>query len=300
MSSSASDATQLPDIVLIGHAAKDVAPDGAWRLGGTVSYAALTAQRLGLRVGVVTSGPPDLLAALGALSPGISIVAVPAAEATTFENRYADGARRQFLRSQAAPLGLAHVPDSWRAARLVLLAPLAHEVAVSLAAAFPFAHVAATPQGWLRRWQADGAVTPGALDVAPALLPYLDSLIVSAEDLAVPGTPDANELAAAQVARWAASAPLVVMTLGAAGARLTVDGGAPQAFPGYPAREVDPTGAGDVFAGAYLARLQATGDPHAAVDFANRVAALSVERDGISGIPTVADLLARYPDIQGL
>ncbi|HKS69374.1 MAG TPA: hypothetical protein VJQ45_03075, partial [Ktedonobacterales bacterium] len=56
--------TQTPDLLLIGHASRDLLSAGGWRLGGTVTYAAATAARLGLRPAVVTSGPADLAAAL--------------------------------------------------------------------------------------------------------------------------------------------------------------------------------------------------------------------------------------------
>ncbi len=42
------------DYLVVGHVAADVTPTGV-QLGGTVSYSALTARALGLRVGIVTS-----------------------------------------------------------------------------------------------------------------------------------------------------------------------------------------------------------------------------------------------------
>ena len=42
------------DYLVIGHVAHDLTPQGP-RLGGTVAYSALTAQALGLRVGIVTA-----------------------------------------------------------------------------------------------------------------------------------------------------------------------------------------------------------------------------------------------------
>ncbi|HKS69680.1 MAG TPA: PfkB family carbohydrate kinase, partial [Ktedonobacterales bacterium] len=65
-------------------------------------------------------------------------------------------------------------------------------------------------------------------------------------------------------------------------------------YPGYPAREMDPTGAGDVFAAALLAALAEGRSPATAMDFANRVAALSVEGEGLAGVPTRGELAARY------
>jgi sugar/nucleoside kinase (ribokinase family) len=50
--------------------------------------------------------------------------------------------------------------------------------------------------------------------------------------------------------------------------------------------EVDPTGAGDIFAAAFFARLYATRDPWEAARFAVQMSAISVTRPGIAGVPT--------------
>lgn len=290
-----------PDFLTIGHVTRDLLPSGGWRLGGTVTFAALTAQRLGLRAAIVTSGPADVLAVLAEMAPGVAIAALPAAEATTFENIYTGATRRQYLRGRATPLALDAVPPAWRAAPIVLLAPLAREVDPALAGAFPSALRAATPQGWLRRWADDGLVSPCPLDQATAALPHLRALILSRDDVALAApTPDegfADDGFAesdALLASWARIVPLVAITRGAEDAYLLRDGGPPEAFPVYPAREVDPTGAGDVFAASFLCHLHATGDARAAIEFAHRVAAYSIEHVGATGIPTPAQLAGRF------
>ena len=295
----ASQPEDAPEFLTIGHATRDLLPDGGWRLGGTVTFAALTAQRLGRRAAVVTSGPRDVIEALRQLAPDVLIASVHASDATTFENIYQGRTRSQYLRGRATPLTLEHVPIAWRFAPVVLLAPLAQEVDPQLVAAFPRSLVAATPQGWLRRWNDNSFVMPGALDAAvEAALPSLGALILSREDLLLPPghealgrTPDEAD---AQIATWARVIPIVAVTRGADGAVLLRQGAEPEVFAGYPIREVDPTGAGDVFAAAFLCHLQATGDSRAATDFANRVAALSVEHEGASGIPTQDEVTARF------
>src|SRR5579875_4148623 len=123
-----------PDIVLVGHLAQDLQPDGSYRLGGTVTYAALLASRLGLRPGIVTSAPQADLAQLAALIPDLQLAAVPAPTPTIFENRYHDGQRRQFLRARAAPLAADAIPQEWRAAPITLVGPIADEIALDVAA----------------------------------------------------------------------------------------------------------------------------------------------------------------------
>jgi 1D-myo-inositol 3-kinase len=293
---------EAPQFLAIGHVARDLLPDGGWRLGGTVTFAALTARNLGLRVAIITSASPEVLGALKAALPGIAIAALPAPSSTTFENIYSDTGRRQYLRASALPLTPEDIPLAWRAAPLVLLGPIAREVDPQLALAFPHATVAATPQGWLRQWDGAGLVSPVAPTLVEGILPHLDALILSRDDvLPEPGTSapgegvprDAAE-ADALIARWAGVVPLVAVTRGPAGALLHTSDPTVETFPGYPIAEVDPTGAGDVFAAAFLCALREGGDARAAVDFANRVAAYSVEHEGSSGIPTREDLVRRF------
>jgi 1D-myo-inositol 3-kinase len=291
---------EVPDFLAVGHAARDMQPDGNWRLGGSVAFAALTASRLGLSSAVVTSGTGELLAELTRTLPDVQVSAIPSVEATTFENVYTNGVRRQYLRGRAATISLDAVPESWRAAPMILLAPLIGEVEPEVAAELSRtkgALVAATPQGWLRHADSIGRVLPAPFDVAGRILPFLQAMILSYEDVMVDAmTREAVEQAHATVSDWARIVPLVVVTRGAAGALLYQEGHQPRAFPGYPAREVDPTGAGDVFAGAFMVQLHRTGNPAAAMDFANRVAACSVEALGVGGIPTYEEALARYAD----
>jgi sugar/nucleoside kinase (ribokinase family) len=287
----------VPQFLVIGHATRDLLLDGGWRLGGGVAYAGVTASRLGMRVGVLTSAPPDVLAALRDALPGATIVNVPTSEATTFENLYEATGRRQFLRARAEPLTLDHLPPTWNDAGLVLLAPLAQEADPAFAQAFPRALVAAAPQGWLRRWDALGVVSPGPLDAAPQLLPHVRALILSRDDL-LPSDASLEQQAQADamIAAWAQQAPLIAVTRGADGADLYAEGAPARSIAGVETREVDPTGAGDVFAAALLCWLERGGDARAAVVFANHVAACSVERVGVESAPTVAQLIARFPD----
>jgi sugar/nucleoside kinase (ribokinase family) len=226
-----------------------------------------------------------------------AIVNVPTREATTFKNIYDATGRRQFLRARASPVAPLHLPPAWADARIVLLAPVAQEVDPSFAQAFPRALVAAAPQGWLRRWDASGAVAPGPLDVAPRLLPHVRALVLSRDDLLAPdASPERQEQAEATIAAWARDVSHVAMTRGADGADLYCDGAAPESFAGVPAREVDATGAGDVFAATFLCWLDRSGDARAAVRVANHVAAGSVERVGVEGVPTIEQIIARFPD----
>ncbi|WP_376796533.1 PfkB family carbohydrate kinase [Thermogemmatispora sp.] len=292
-----------PAFLCIGHISHDVLPDGSFALGGTVTFASLTVEHLGLPAALVTCAAADLCQQLPDLLPGIGLAVRVASTTTTFENRYQDGFRIQYLRSRSDVLESGDIPPAWRTAPIVLLAPLAQELTPEMVALFPRGEgriLAATPQGWLRRWDADGRVWPTPWEAAERVLPQLDALILSQDDL-LPFAHGSRAEAEAILRRWSQLVPLLVATAGRQGATLFRQGQA-QHFPAYPAHELDPTGAGDVFAAAFLVHLARSGDPAASVDFANCVASFSVEAVGTQGIPTpsqVEERLAQRRDRGG-
>ena len=278
-----------PDFLTIGHITRDVHADGSFSLGGTVTFAAVTAYRLGLAAALVTCADNALIAELPERLPDIGLAARPCAETTTFANFYADGFRIQYLEARADEQVIEDVPEAWRAAPIVLLGPLAQEMAPEFATLFPRQPgriIAATPQGWLRRWDENRRVWPTPWLAAAQVLPALDVLILSHDDL-LPFA-DGNRAASdAMLAQWSMSVPLLVATDGRHGATLFQHGTA-ERFPAFAANELDPTGAGDVFAAAVLVHLHRHNDPRAAIRFANCAASFSVESEGITGIPTLA------------
>jgi sugar/nucleoside kinase (ribokinase family) len=84
---------------------------------------------------------------------------------------------------------------------------------------------------------------------------------------------------------YACLARVAVMTQGARGCTVFTCGEERQ-VPGFPVRDVEPTGAGDVFAAAFLIRLQEIQDPVEAARFANATASFCVQAPGVTGIPT--------------
>ncbi len=270
----------LPDYLVIGHITKDLVP-GGFTIGGTVTYAAVTAVNLGLRTSIVTSAEADLV--LPQELAEVEVVRLPAQATTTFRNIYVDGRRQQYVSAVAEPIGSDVVPAVWRQVPLVHLGPLVGEIDESLVNQFPASRVVATPQGWFRSWDKTGRVSQGAWSGAERLLPKLTAVVLGEED--IHGDPGCIE-------RYAALTRTLVVTHGARGATV-YHAGQVQHFPTRPARELDLTGAGDVFAAAFLIRLHATAeltgveDPWEAARFANVVGSFSVEGPGTSGIPSL-------------
>jgi sugar/nucleoside kinase (ribokinase family) len=279
---------KTPQFLTIGHITRDVLPGGAFSLGGTVTFAALTAYHLGLAAAIVTCADEQLTVSLPENLPGVALRVRPSAETSTFANHYTNGFRTQYLYARAASIQESDVPTAWTSAPIVLLGPLTQELTPEFVRLFqrrPGVIIAATPQGWLRRWDADGRVWPTPWTAAEQVLPLLDVLILSHDDL-LPFSDGNRKEADAILTPTSMHVPLLVATDGRHGATLFRHG-TTQRFAAYSTQEVDPTGAGDVFAAAFLTYLHRHGDSERAVDFANCVASFSIEQRGVQGIPTL-------------
>jgi sugar/nucleoside kinase (ribokinase family) len=264
------------DYLMIGHVAHDVVP-GGYRLGGTVAYSALTARALGLRVGIVTaSGPETSLEAL----QGIPVISLDSPHSTTFENIYTEHHRIQYLRAQAARIDFEAIPEAWRHAPIIHLGPIANEMDTILPPSFAPSLLALTPQGWMRQWDEEKRVFMREWKDADSVLPKAGAAILSHED--VHGNDELVEHMAHQT-------QVLVMTEGPAGAVVYWNGDRRRFRPPV-VKEVDATGAGDVFAACFFVRLFQTRDPWEAGRFATILAAHTVERVGLEGIPTAREI----------
>lgn len=259
--------------VATGHVTLDHL-DGDIRPGGAALYAGLTAHRLGCSVGVLTSFGPDFPADI--FPPDVHLETVPSPQTTAFRRMVSQQGRTLTLLSRADDLEVGHLPAEWRQADLALLCPVANEVDPYLSMEFPEGAVGAAAQGWLRERGARGEITPARWEDASLVLPHLQALIVSQDDVG----PFEGE-----VMEWFQHVPLGVVTLGSRGAHLFVNGER-YTIQADPADEADGTGAGDVFAAAFLIEYQRVGDAFEAAHFAACAASLRVEGQGIGAIPS--------------
>ncbi len=265
------------DYLLIGHISQDLTPEGNYRIGGTVAYAALTARALGLRPGIVTSCTPRL-----DLTPlaGIPIVTLPSEYDTTFENIETPHGREQKIYTRAQLLDYQHIPEVWMNAPLVHLAPIAQEVSPSLVRYFPDSFLAVTPQGWLREWDASGKIRTGEWPEARFVLETAGAAVFSLEDM----QEDEN-----RIEELIHTCPVIAVTEGSAGTRIYWHSDVRRFRPPL-VQPVDTVGAGDIFAAAFFIRLQQTRDPWEAARFATYLAACSVTRSGLASIPTPREI----------
>jgi len=268
-----------PDFLVIGHVAKDLTDEG-YRPGGTVVYSALNARNLGRRTRVITSAGPDL--DLGQVLEDIEVVCLASPVTTTFRNTYEVGERHQYVHAVAERIGAGDVPPAWREVPIVHLGPIAGEVEGDMIDLFSSSLLGLTPQGWLRRWDEQGRVSPCEWVGAGKLLGRVDVLVLSEEDLAGEAQTLRRQLGVPRVA---------VVTEGAMGATVHYQGASTHVA-AQKSTVVDPTGAGDIFAASFLVRLAETDDPYEAARFANVAASLSVEKAGIASVPSRAQIEA--------
>ena len=154
------------DYLAIGHITRDITLEGLL-LGGTVSFAGLTALAFGLRVGIVTAIPDDL-----DVSPlnRIEIQKVQSGNASTFENIQTPHGRVQVIHIKADDIDIEDIPPDWRSAPIIHLGPVCREFDPHIIQEFPRSFIGVTPQGWLRTWDKDGHVRLGDWKEADLIL----------------------------------------------------------------------------------------------------------------------------------
>jgi sugar/nucleoside kinase (ribokinase family) len=255
----------MPRLLAVGHVTWDRL-QGKTVLGGSVTYATLTATKLGWEAAALTAAGPDFEPARDL--PGVTAFVTRSEATTRFVNDYGpDGTRRQVLSSRAADVSLSIVPESWRRPDVLLLGGVAGEIQGSAALAFEAEVVGANAQGWVRAFGPGGEVAPMPWERPDQSLAGVHALFLSEHDL-----PDAMR----RSRELLAYVPMIAVTAGWRGLSLLTRDAVEQ-VPGLPRQEVDPTGAGDVFATAFLVRYQETGNPSEAAVFAACAASCVVE-----------------------
>jgi len=274
--------------LVCGNVTLDRRAGGLFVPGGSAFYSSRTAAGLGATVRVATAAGPDFdPAVLGDVA-----LEIRAAEATTvFENVHEPGGRRRprVLASAGpnAPMvnGAGRPAGAWRTADVLHLAPILNEVTPrEWVEAVRAPVVGLGLQGMLRRVGTDGDVhqprwtpQPGSLDGVGTVFLGEDEL-VGQDDLV-------GRLVAAGV-------PLVVLTRAAHGCEIHA-GPRIARVGAYPTHEVDPTGAGDVFAAAFLLALAGGADPVEAARLGAAAGSIAVEGVGGEALAHIGEARAR-------
>lgn len=273
--------TSRPVAVVCGHVTLDRVGAGLVP-GGSAWYAAHALRALGAQARVLTSAGPDYpVAALA----GVEARVAAAPRTTVFVNVHAPGGgRTQRVEASAQPLDPASLPAAWRGADLLYLAPVLGELAPRAFAAVAGARlVGLGVQGLVRKVGPDGAVLQPRWSFAPGDLAGVTAAFVGEDDLRGQGD---------LLARLAAAVPIVVFTRGAAGCEV-IAGGRTLRAGVFATREVDPTGAGDVFAAAFLFALARGADPAEAARLGAGAASVIVEGVGGETLERVGEAFER-------
>jgi hypothetical protein len=146
------------DYLVIGHLSYDITPKGV-RVGGTVSYAAVTAKAFNKSVGVVTSWGKEAELNIGELK-NIPLYFTPSIRSTTFNNILSPNGRKQILHYCANPIRTSDIPEEWRSTPLIHIAPIVNEVPPEMITSCSPQFLGITPQGWFRAWNEDGIIHP--------------------------------------------------------------------------------------------------------------------------------------------
>lgn len=290
------------EILHLGSACRDVAPDDArgWRLGGGVTYAALTTARLGLRTAAVIGLDAEAAAAPEVdllRAAGVDVLKVELSEGPVFHNVETPEGRVQTCVVPGVPLPVVDLPAAWSDARAWSFTPVAGEILDDWSAAIRAdAFVVVSWQGFLREL-APGQRVRQSPPRPSALLRRADLVGVSHHDVDA-ATPLVDLCRLLKL-----GADLLVTRGGEGGLLVRVGTDGPARAVRYRstrAIEVDPTGAGDTFLAALAAsvlrpaiagRKRSRRPPD--LRFAAAAAALAVEAVGLAGVPDRAAVNVR-------
>lgn len=288
----------VPTLVVVGAASRDIDASDArgWRLGGTVSYAALCAARLGIRVRALIGVDQEAAAApeLDVLRAArVEVVLAPLAHGPVFENLVVGNARQQHVHGASDQIPVAALPDDWRQPDALLLGPVAAELGDDWADTIPAsALVALAWQGLLREMRAGDPIALRSLTVTP-LVARSDVLFVSAEDV-VGGGPALDALIRDGQELFVTAGPHGAMRIKRVAGHAHM-----RTIPPLPRRApVDTTGAGDTFLAAYVsARMSAsqlvgTADEWRLDAVAAATASLVVAAKGLDAVPSLRAVCA--------
>jgi sugar/nucleoside kinase (ribokinase family) len=278
-------ASPSPDFVAIGHLSFDVnivdnGPPSHHTPGGAAAYAALTASKHGLSTGILTSIDQDY--PVQEVLAGIDVRVSESEHTATFANYYDSGERSQVLLASGNKIRQASLPANWTKPGILFAAPLLHELPTDCVSWFRPGLSCIVPSGWLRRWGADGVITHGN---------SLPSSLVGGRkwNVVVVSESEVHDLPEQQLFDLG---EIVCITRGALGARIWQSGTWLET-PAISASPADLTGAGDIWATAFVIALSEQNNLQEAGRYAAAASAVAIESEGLTGCPSREEITAR-------
>lgn len=259
-------------------------------LGGSAAYTSLILKRLDVAVSVVSKVGGDFPNAYlwWLREEGISldgVVKVENAQTTRFELKYSSDLSRRILRlkSRAPPINVEDLPKHLNA-KAVHIAPIAGEITSEVVEKLRNCSevLSVDPQGFLRNFNAQGYFTYSPLK-NKHLLEFVNIYKSSANE--IKAATNLSDISSAIKAVHDYGVKIVIVTFGMKGAWLSIEGTKYEIPACKSEKIVDPTGAGDVFVGGFLAEYVRGKDALWCACVGSAAASVSVEAVG----PTFQD-----------
>ena len=276
-----------PKFLAIGHLSFDVnIIDGGSpsdRIpGGASAYATLVAIKHGISSGILTSVGDDY--PVEEILSGIDVRGPKSEHTSSFANYYDGDNRNQVLIASGSKIFESEIPVGWTQPNILYVGPLLHELPTDIVNWFEPELSCLVPSGWLRRWGADGVITHARALVLSQRKKW-DVIVVSEAEIA--------DLSLEQLRLFS---EIICVTRGQLGARIWkgrdwVD------IPVIKSAPVDLTGAGDVWASAFVIALNDGRNIEDAGMYASAASAIGIESIGLLGCPSPTEIENRLSDI---
>jgi len=294
------------DIVVVGHFSIDhiILPGKQpyTMLGGAVAYVSLTARVLETSASIIskvgTDFPEAYVLRLKQAGVDTSHIIKMADELTTsYELTYNQNlsSRELKLRGQGSAITLDDLPRSFKS-KIVHVAPIASEISYEVVKRLRdhCECLCCDPQGFTRRFDKEGNVA-SSVQVDKRILSLMDLYKSSMDEIKI--LSGKTNLKDAINVVHAMGPKTVIVTMGAKGSVLSAQG----EFFEVPACEskqvIDPTGAGDVFIGAYLSEFIREKEPLWCACVGTAFASIVVEGVGTSFLGDKAEIYRRANDV---
>jgi len=233
-------------IIVIGHITLDEF-EGNLIPGGSAYYCSQTYLALGAEVKLISIVGDDFQ--FNEVFTGMDVFVKRMGKTTQFKNIYEkDSPRKQISLAQAESIRPDEIPEDFKECDVLHLVPVLGEVDISQwVSCIKSMLVAVGLQGWLRRINPSKVVLSKKCDISNEEYKSINLLCMSEDD--IKGQPELLEKVVKLV-------PVVALTHGAKGYDLYRNG-VKNSYGVFRTFEVDPTGAGDVFASGLVHSLAA-------------------------------------------
>jgi len=295
-------AKEASDVAVVGHFSIDsiILPgkQPCTILGGAVAFVSLVARVLGASASVISKVggdfPEAYMSQLKEAGVDTShITKVPSEQTTSFELTYNQdlSSRELRLKNQGPPITQDELPNSFRS-KAIHVAPIASEINYEVVESMKdrCECLSIDPQGMTRRFDKKGHVTSGAR-MDKRILSLVDIYKSSLDEIQV--LTGKSELEEAVKTVHGLGPGTVIVTMGAKGSVLSNQGKFFEVPACKSTKVVDPTGAGDVFIGAFLTEFIREKEPFWCACVGAAAASLVVEGVGTSFFGEKAEIYRR-------